>query len=236
MGTEHFSAGTKAKKRKKAKKKVMEKKSSKKNKKKTKKEMKTIQEELKELEEAEMRERKMTGALISVFIETTETSKIRFDKISVTPSNGKTLIVSTKGLSKGKHQWSFEIMRTDVQLQEIGVIGTADIDHIPVSDEGAMYTPAFKSRAIYGSDMSTGNLCYGSWNANNQTRCLRDLTPYFKLGWTVGDVITVGLNFDDYRVTFMLNGRPVRYMISLEPNKVYFPMICFSGDCRYFQE
>jgi len=103
-----------------------------------------------------------------------------------------------------------------------------------VSDDGALFTPGFKSRAIYGSDMNTERLFYGSWNENDTKRCHRDLTEYFKVGWTVGDVITVEVDLDKWRVKFCLNGKPVRYMMSLEPNKVYYPMICFSGNCQYF--
>ena len=116
------------------------------------------------------------------------------------------------------------------------MIGTSDIERIPVSDEGAMHTAAFKSRSIYGSEMSSGSLCYGSWNADNKRRCLRDLTPYFNVGWTVGDVIKVELNLDKCRIKFRINGKAVRYVMSLEAKKTYFPMICFSGNCRYSQE
>jgi len=190
-------------------------------------------DEIQKIEQQE-RQRKMTDNLIRVFVETTARSRIRFDKISMTKPNGKTMILSSKGLTQGVHGWSIEILRADAELQEIGVVGTADIDRIPVSDDGVMNTAEFGCRSIYGSELSSGKLCYGSWNTDNKERCLRDLAPYFNLGWTVGDVISVELNLDKGRIKFLLNGEPVRYMMSLERERTYYPMICFSGNCRYF--
>jgi len=157
-----------------------------------------------------------------------------FDLISVTESNGKTMLLSSKGLSKGVHEWSIEIWRCDVELQEIGVIGTCDIDRVPVSDDGALYTKGFQSRAFYGCEMGTGKLFYGSYNADGQKRCERDLTEYFQVGWTVNDVVTIKLDLKKWRIKFLLNGQPVRHTMSVEPNKSYFPSICFSGNCKYY--
>lgn len=121
-----------------------------------------------------------------------------------------------------------------VLYSEIGVIGTSDIDRIPVADQGAFETLAFGSRAMYGCEMSNGMLYYGSCNANGRKRCHRDLRPFFNVGWTVGDVITVRLDLKKWRIKYLLNGKAVRYTMSLEPNKVYFPAICFSGNCKYY--
>ena len=77
-------------------------------------------------------------------------------------------------------------------------------------------------------------LFYGSWNANGKKRCYRNLTPYFDVGWTVGSVIAVNLNLDKQRIKYSLNGKPVGYAMSIEVGKAYFPIICFSGNCKYF--
>merc|ERR1719474_683257 len=156
---------------------------------------------------------------------------IQFDKIPVTESNQKTVLLSSRGLTSGKHEWSVQIWRTDVDLAEFGVSG---IDRIPVSDGGAFNTKAYKSRAIYGSQMSNGMLFYGSCDANGRKRCHRDLRPFYKSCWTVGDVVTIKLDLDKYRIKYLLNGKAVRYTMSLESNKEYFPIICFSGNCKYF--
>ena len=114
------------------------------------------------------------------------------------------------------------------------MVGTKDTNRIPVSDSGVSGTNTFKSRSVYGCEMSVDRLFYGSWNANGKKRCFRDLTPYFDVGWTVGSVITVNVNLDKRRIKYLLNGEPVRYAMSLEPKKLYYPIICFSGNCKYF--
>ena len=114
------------------------------------------------------------------------------------------------------------------------MVGTDNSNDIPVSDSGVRNTKQFKSRSVYGCEMSSEKLFYGSWNANGKKRCYRDLTPYFDVGWTVGSVITVNLNLDKQRIKYLLNGKPVRYAMSVEPGKAYFPIICFSGNCKYF--
>jgi len=177
-----------------------------------------------------------TGALIDLYIDQRTLSahrSVQFDKVTVTPSNDKNVLMSSKGLTSGEHEWTIEILRTDVNLQEIGVIGVGDIDHIPVSDFGAFDTVAFQSRALYGCGLAADVLFYGSLNADNKPRCTRDLTPFFKRGWTVGTLITVKLNLNTFRIKFMINGKAVKCTMSLEPNKEYWPIICFSGNCQY---
>merc|ERR1719150_3602767 len=174
--------------------------------------------------------------LIDLYIEQRQSSNpsVHFDKIAVTASNQKTILLSSKGLKQGIHEWHIELWSVDVDLQEIGVIGTDDIDRIPVSDFGAMDTARFKSRAVYGNETGTDKLYYGSWNADGRTRCMRDLQPFFKTGWTVGSVITVKLDLNKWRIKFLLNGESVRYTMSVEPKKEYFPIISFSGNCKFF--
>merc|ERR1712079_145361 len=57
--------------------------------------------------------------------------EVHFDKISVTESNGKTVLLDSRGLTSGKYEWSVQIWRADCDLQEIGVIGVRNIDQIP---------------------------------------------------------------------------------------------------------
>jgi len=152
----------------------------------------------------------------------------------VTASNEKTILLSSKGLHKGVHEWNIEICSLDVDLQEIGVIGTNRIQQIPISDSGAIGTDEFESRACYGNEIGSGKLYYGSLNADGSARCMRDLRSFFKTGWTVGSLITVKLDLNVGRIKFLLNGEAVRYTMSLEPNKEYFPMISFCGNCKFF--
>jgi len=174
-----------------------------------------------------------TMGFIALFITNRSVDNVCFDRISVTKSNQKTVLLSSRGLSSGIHEWNIEIKRSDSDLQEIGVIGTSDIDRIPVSEGGILDTAGFKARASYGSQRSSGALFYGSYNANGKKRCHRDLRPYFEGGFAVEDVITVSLDLDVWRIKYLLNGEAVRYAMSLERKKTYWPVICFSGQCEY---
>lgn len=67
-----------------------------------------------------IRENPNADQLITVYIERNQKSKankVWFDKIAMTKCNGKTVILSSKGLTKGQHEWGFEILRSDVDLQ-----------------------------------------------------------------------------------------------------------------------
>merc|ERR1719242_2187568 len=119
-------------------------------------------------------------------------------------------------------------------LNHCPFIDDQHIDHIPVKDDGVFKTKALKCKAIYGSEMSTGTLFYGSWNSDGKKRCHRDLSMYFDVGWTVGSVITVSLNLTKWRVKFLLNGKAVKNTMSLQPHQTYWPMICFSGNCKHY--
>jgi len=179
------------------------------------------------------RARPFSMQLIRLYLEQDMFGPVRFDKISVTESNRKTVLLGSKGLTAGKHEWNLKIERTDVDLAEIGVVSVGDIDAIPVADGGVFETNAFGARAVYGNEKSSDALFYCSFDADGHQRCRRDLRPHFKTGWTVGDVVTVRLDLSKWRIKYLLNGKAVRFTMSLETNKVYFPIICFSGNCKY---
>jgi len=166
-----------------------------------------------------------------------ENVDVRFDSMAATPSNGKVLVVDSKGLTKGRHyEWSLEILKCDVEAQEIGVIGTDDITSIAVDDEGILKTEALGARSCFGCELFTDSLYYGSYNADGRKRCFRNLVPWYSLGWTAGDIITVRVDLSQYRIRFLLNDEPVRYCMSLEPGKTYFPVLSFAGNCKYSLE
>jgi len=171
-------------------------------------------------------------------VQNEEYLEIGFDKmVDITTEsdlNGK-LLIDSNGLRSGTHEWTIEVLRADVDLQEIGVIGTSEIESIEISENGhgVLETNALGQRAVYGSRLNDGVLFYGSVNEDGTARCSRDLRPFFEIGWTVGDLITVKLNLDKWRIKFSLNGKSVRYAMSLDPNKVYYPMVCCRGNCKY---
>eukprot|EP00483_Globobulimina_turgida_P012791 UN12815 len=61
---------------------------------------------------------------------------IYFDKVCVTKTNQKICLLSTNGLNKGKHEWEIEILKCDIYTQEIGIIGSKDIDEIKMKEKG----------------------------------------------------------------------------------------------------
>merc|ERR1719195_2607054 len=85
--------------------------------------------------------------LIDLYLEQKQSlnPSVHFDEIAVTASNEKTILLSSKGLHKGVHEWNIEIWSLDVDLQEIGVIGTNRIQQIPISDSGIIGTDEFES-------------------------------------------------------------------------------------------
>lgn len=142
-------------------------------------------------------------------------SPIYFDRALVSSSsNGKICIMSSKGLSSGNYSWTIEILQSDVELQEIGVVSTnhSDLNDIIISDKGLVTSANMKSRSLYGCDLGRNKLWYGSWNDDNSCRCFRDLTKDHRIGWVSGDIIRVVLNLSKWRIKFFLNGKAVCYL------------------------
>ena len=58
-----------------------------------------------------------TGQFVEIFIKQNPTGNVYFDKISVTESNQKTVLLSSRPLTEGTHEWRIEILKCDVELQ-----------------------------------------------------------------------------------------------------------------------
>ena len=109
-----------------------------------------------------------------------------FDKATKTASNQKICLLSSTGLQSDKiHEWTIEILKCDVHTAEIGVISLnpSNIDNIQVDDNGIIKTKAFGARVVYGSELCTSSVYYGSYNADGERRCFRDLSKKHKIGW-----------------------------------------------------
>ena len=81
----------------------------------------------------------------------------------------------SNGLSSGYHEFSFKILKCDVDLQEVGVIGCANIKGIAMDDDGAGETRQFGARSVYGNEMASDSSFYASWDEDGKKRCFRDL-------------------------------------------------------------
>jgi len=158
---------------------------------------------------------------------------VRFDTASITESNGKMVALSSKGLSAGVHEWTIEILNCDVDIQEIGVCTVHDIEGIAVADGGVTKTTAFGARAVFGNELATDSMWYSSFNEDGGARCLKDLTKCQPIGWTSKDRLKVKLDLNRWRITFYLNGKKVRKVLSLKSKQTYYPFISFAGNCQY---
>eukprot|EP01084_Bolivina_argentea_P317567 550624_1 len=148
--------------------------------------------------------------------------------------NKRVCLLSSKGLKSGYYEWKIKILKCDVFRQEIGVVTNPQIDNIKFSKNGAADMNNFGSRAIYGNELCTNSVYYGSYNSDGLERCYRDLSKDSKIGWITGDIIKVCLNLVNWRIKFCRNGVPVRKAMSLQKNQTYYPMILFSGElCQY---
>eukprot|EP01084_Bolivina_argentea_P040333 74546_1 len=154
-----------------------------------------------------------------------------FDKII--ESNNIICIMSSNSLNKGCHEWYIKILQCNTYRQEIGVIGTCDIDNIELNKGGIKYTEQFKSRAIYGNESYSNSVYYGSYNENGTERCFRDLENNFHIIWKSGDIIKVCVDLNKWKIKFFLNDEKVRKDMSLEHDKIYYPVILLSNGCVY---
>jgi len=163
-------------------------------------------------------------------------SRVQFDTFSVNKENGKICALSSHGLDSGCATWYIELLRCDDAITanriEIGAIGTDQISDIATSDDGIAATAEFGSRTIYGCDVAsdTNDAFYASLNENGSARCFKPLK-----GWAfgAGDTVKVGLDLQKSKVKFWRNDEKVRKTLSLEPKRVFYPCICFSGHCQF---
>jgi len=163
---------------------------------------------------------------------------VHFDKVteSVTVSSAGTprprvCLLDSHGLRSGLHEWEIEVMQIDVMLQEIGVIGTPHIEHVRIQKQGIIATRNLGPRAVFGNELRARSLYYASINQDDTKRCQRDLKML--MGWREHDVIRVCLDLNKWRIKYYINGQKVGKPMSLQPRAMYFPVIAFTGNCRY---
>ena len=136
-------------------------------------------------------------------------SSVHFDSAAITQSNGKIIALSSRPLTSGKHEWSLEILKCDVLAQEIGVCSVRNIEEIPIHDDGVTETGKLGARAVYGSELQSDSVWYGSLNENGTPRCYRNLKSNHHIGWTAKCKIKVVVDLDKWRITFYMNGHKV---------------------------
>jgi len=163
---------------------------------------------------------------------------LRFDRHHIYNEGHALCIVSSEGLSAGKHQWSLQIVRCDIYRQEIGVIGAVD-DDFKCNANGLLFSSNLGARAVYGYDGAHSNMYYASYNdslrrrsSGRTQRIYRDLSKT-EAAWKPGDVIKIELDLNRWNIRFSVNGKSVSNNIGIEPLKTYHPAVSFMGHCRY---
>ena len=139
-------------------------------------------------------------------------SSVHFDSAAITQSNGKVIALSSRPLTSGKSEWNLEILKCDVLAQEIGVCSVRNIEEIPIHDDGVTETGKLSARAVYGSDLQSDAIWYGSFNENGKPRCYRNLNRNHHIGWTAKCKIKVVVDLDKWRITFYMNGHKVLFL------------------------
>eukprot|EP01084_Bolivina_argentea_P019668 36583_1 len=160
------------------------------------------------------------------------------DKIIINNTNKvfehKICLLSSKGFRHGSHEWIIKIRKCDIYTQEISVIGTNNIDEIGVIDDGGIkLTNKCGARSVYGNESCMDCVYYGSYNEDGTQRCYRNLINKYHIHWNSGDTIKVCINLDKWRIKYFLNNKKVRKPMSLQKNKMYYPIICFAGNSMY---
>jgi len=161
-----------------------------------------------------------------------ENKSIFFDQMAVTSSNGKVTLLDSKGLTSGCHEWSIQILKADVDLQEIGVIGTDGIASIEVDDHGIWNTAACKARCVYGNELSDFSSFIAALKEDGSLE-YQDLSKQRRIGWCVYDTITVKVDLERWTIRFSLNGKWCGEEMQLQRGMAYFPVISFAGQCLF---
>ena len=160
---------------------------------------------------------------------------IRFDRGISTKMNNLKCLVSSKALRRGVHEWEVTVVMSDVEIQEIGVVGTANMQRVTLSVNGIMDAHGLGTRVVYGSEMGTGKVYFATvgGKTNNNRKVYRDLTESHQIGWVNKDVIRVRVNLQKWSIRFWLNGNKVGKQMHLKRDKAYYPVIAFAGLCQY---
>jgi len=162
--------------------------------------------------------------------------RVLFDQLLTSSDKAsKVCILQSRGLRRGYHQWTVEVLQSDIEAQEMGVVGTCDIKGDDIAEDGVLGTDAFGARAVFGNELAQGSIYVGAKDTSGKELAYGDLSKLYRRGWCTRDVIKVCLDLDDWTIQFFLNGKAVKGMeeIELEPHRVYHPVIVFGGNCRF---
>merc|ERR1719249_628844 len=96
--------------------------------------------------------------------------------------------LSSNGFQYGMHEWNIKVIEADSTLQQIGIIGSSDIDSLQMTTSSiptkstltSLETVArFENVAQSLLTQSKSKLFYASYNANGSSRCVKDLSKKY---------------------------------------------------------
>eukprot|EP01084_Bolivina_argentea_P317570 550629_1 len=164
--------------------------------------------------------------------------------------NNNKYMLSSKGFApnSGYHEWKIKILKCSKEERriEFGIISNFDTN-IDMNKYGILDTPQWGARAVYGYNTlmklnknnkykgTENNFYYASYNNDNTARCNKDLSTLniHQKPWSKNDVIKISVNLTKSSVKFFLNGKQVRKTVSIQKNVIYYPIILYSGNCRF---
>lgn len=163
--------------------------------------------------------------------------RVLFDEMLTTHNNSssKVCVVQRRALRRGYHQWTVEVLQSDIEAQEMGVVSRIDVKGAEIDDEGVLATDAFGARVVFGNELCSSSIYVGAKDEAGNATAYGDLSKLYRRGWCTRDRIKICLDLDDWTIQFFLNGKAVKGMeeVSLVPHRVYHPVIVFGGQCRY---
>eukprot|EP01083_Nonionella_stella_P188465 694758_1 len=138
-------------------------------------------------------------------------------------------LLSSNGFDSGYHEWTVRVINTDLSLshQQIGIV--SDPVEITNTDDIIRDNPMFGARATYGNNEDTAY--YASYNDDKSCRCYKSLPS--SVGWCVGDEIKICLDLERGSITFYLNGQRVRKSLSVQRQKMYYPIVSNAPNNEY---
>lgn len=155
---------------------------------------------------------------------------VSFDSCPQRSSDNTVLTTSSNGFSIGVHEWSVQIQRCDEYRQEIGVVENPNYRSDVAMSPGVAAMPGLGAKIVYGNEKRSGPCYYASYNSDGSVRVKKTIS---QKSWAVGDIVRTVLNLKKGNIQFFINGRKARKKLSVPKNRKYYPMLLFTGNCKY---
>jgi len=183
---------------------------------------------------------KIDAYIVQKYSEASEDDGVRFDRYARTKRTTKKTrtricLLDSKGLRTGVHCWQVQILKSDVFLQEMGVVANSEIASLKVDRAGIQNTREFGAKSVFSSELCTvsniHSMLLATFHEDGSRKA--ELTLKSRTGWRVFDVIEVKVDLEAWTIRYSRNGEQVGKVLPLPKHQVYHPVICFQGNCQY---